>query len=115
MADLVQNDTGVNLIVTCYDQDGNVIDLTSAVGISLQFYINSFPPTQTRTMTVIGEPTQGIVQYTFSTYVDDYGNTQFDLQSPGTLRFRVSITFPSTVVITSWGSGEISLHESLLT
>lgn len=113
MADVVQNDVGVNLLVTCYDQNGNVIDLTSAISVSLQFYIGAFPPIYTRSMTVV-TPAKGLVQYTFGTYIDINGNTQYDLGVFGTLYFRVVAQFSSSVNITSWGSGEISVHKSFL-
>jgi hypothetical protein len=113
MANVVQNDTGVVLVVTCYDQNGNPIDLTTATSVTLQFYINPIIPALTKTMDV-NSAVDGIVQYTFSTYTDDWGNTHYDLGYPGTLYFRVSIAFPSSVVVTSWASGEITVNPSFI-
>jgi hypothetical protein len=109
MPDFVQNDTACALRVTCYDQDNKPIDLSGCT-VELHFYINSNPPVFVRQMNVT-DAVNGKVEYKFSTYTDEGGETQYDLGQPGVLRYKLAIKFADGSRLTSPFEGEITIHE----
>lgn len=111
MADLVQNDTASSLQITCTDQTGAPIDLTGCT-VNLEFFIDSYPPVFTRTMT-ISDAKNGVVTYKFGTFVDTLGVTQFDLGTPGVLYYRTVITFIDQTILSSVTDGNITIHPLL--
>ena len=59
---MFQNDIGTILEFTCYDQDDNILDLTTAIAAYL--YIKRGTEILKRTATIDDDTTSGIVKYT---------------------------------------------------
>jgi hypothetical protein len=63
----VENDSGVQLQVTCTEGDNTtLIDLTQG-SVLLRWIVDQQPGVVERPMVVVGDPTQGVVSYEFQT------------------------------------------------